>query len=78
MLVSLMDGRSWGPGPGILRVTSIDTGAGAFKGFSPVAVAHIAADADDHPSGLTVTRTASQVCGRVWKDFGTRPVKLVS
>ena len=26
-----------------------------------LAVAHVAVDADDHPSGLTVTRTASQI-----------------
>ena len=60
-LVSLMDGRKWAPGTGILRVIGIDTGAGAYKDFKPVAVAHVAVDADDHPSGLTVTRTASQI-----------------
>ncbi|KAH8043396.1 hypothetical protein JL722_15228 [Aureococcus anophagefferens] len=52
-LVSLMDGRKWAPGTGILRVIGIDTGAGAYKDFKPVAVAHVAVDADDHPSGLT-------------------------
>ncbi|KAH8044518.1 hypothetical protein JL722_14638 [Aureococcus anophagefferens] len=60
-LVSLMGGRKWAPGTGILRVIGIDTGAGAYKDFKPVAVAHVAVDADDHPSGLTVTRTASQI-----------------
>ena len=41
-LVSLMDGRKWAPGTGILRVIGIDTGAGAYKDFKPVAVAHVA------------------------------------
>ena len=55
------DGRKWAPNTGILRVVGVDTGAKAFKRFQPVAVAHVASDADDHPSGLTVARTASQI-----------------
>merc|ERR1719201_1640246 len=61
LLISLLDGRKWAPNTGILRVVGVDTGAGAFKRFQPVAVAHVASDADDHPSGLTVARTASQI-----------------
>jgi len=61
LLISLLDGRKWAPQPGILRVIGVDTGAGAFKRFQPVAVAHVASDAEDHPSGLTVARTASQI-----------------
>mmetsp|Transcript_9513 Transcript_9513/g.30411 ORF Transcript_9513/g.30411 Transcript_9513/m.30411 type:complete len:918 (+) Transcript_9513:48-2801(+) len=60
LLVSLMDGSSWAPTPGILRVVAVDTGAGNVRDFKPVPVAHVSADQDDHASGISVTRTATQ------------------
>lgn len=61
ILVSLMDQRKWSEISGILRVTAIDTGAGNYRGFTPVAVAHVSPDQDEHASGLSVTRTGSQM-----------------
>lgn len=60
VLVSLMDGRKWSPTSGILRVTAIDTGAGNVRDFKPVPVAHVSPDQNEHASGISITRTASQ------------------
>lgn len=60
-LVSLKDGKRWSPvAGGNLRVTAIDTGAGFVRGFTPVIVAAVVADADDHPSGITVDRSSGR------------------
>ncbi|KAJ8599359.1 hypothetical protein CTAYLR_007010 [Chrysophaeum taylorii] len=60
VLMSLLDGRKWSPTPGVLRVTSIDTGAGPFRDFTPVVVANVASDADFSATGLSVVRSTSQ------------------
>lgn len=57
-VVSLIDGKTWGVA-GPLKVTSINTGAGPFQ-MSPITVATVTDDAEDHESGLTVTKTAGQ------------------
>ena len=57
--VSLLDGRSWRPEPGPLKVLTVNTGAGevVFPGGGKV-VATVVADAAEHASGLTVQRSA--------------------
>mmetsp|Transcript_11821 Transcript_11821/g.14771 ORF Transcript_11821/g.14771 Transcript_11821/m.14771 type:complete len:921 (-) Transcript_11821:1207-3969(-) len=61
ILVSLMDGRKWAQTAGTaLRVVAIDTGAGIYRDFTPVVVAHVASDADESKTGISITRTASQ------------------
>ena len=57
-VVSLVDGKTWGAA-GPLKVASINTGAGLFQ-MSPVTVATVTDDAEDHESGLVVTKTAGQ------------------
>ena len=58
MVMTLVDGKSWGR-VGPLKITGINTGAGPFT-MAPVPVATITDDAEDHVSGLTVTKTAAQ------------------
>ena len=60
LLVMLMEGKKWAPTPGVLRVTSIDAGAGPVRDFVPVVVAHVASDADESKTGITVYPTQSQ------------------
>jgi len=60
LLVMLLEGKKWAPTPGVLRVTSVDTGAGPVRDFTPVVVANVASDADESKTGISVTPTQSQ------------------
>jgi hypothetical protein len=54
--ISLFEGEKWAEQTGDLKVISINTGAGKVQ--TDIVVAKIRADADDHPSGLTVMRSS--------------------
>ena len=60
ILIMLMEQKKWAATPGVLRVTSIDTGAGPVRDFTPVVVANVASDADESKTGVSVTPTQSQ------------------
>jgi len=58
MLLSLFEGKSWKEGSeGKLKITHMNTGAGQFAVKNGVQIATVKSDEDDHPSGVTVTRT---------------------
>jgi len=57
MLLSLFEGKSWKGTEGKLKITHMDTGAGTFAVKNGVQIATIKSDDEDHPSGVTVTRT---------------------
>mmetsp|Transcript_32102 Transcript_32102/g.102385 ORF Transcript_32102/g.102385 Transcript_32102/m.102385 type:complete len:916 (+) Transcript_32102:251-2998(+) len=60
VLIMLMEGKKWAPVAGVLRVTSVDTGAGPVRDFTPVVVANVASDADESKTGVSVSPTQSQ------------------
>ena len=58
MLLSLFEGKSWKEGSeGKLKITHMDTGGGLFAIKNGVQIATVKSDEEDHPSGVTVTRT---------------------
>ena len=60
--ISLFEGEKWSEITGPLRVVGINTGAGKIE--MDVQVANIKQDAEDHPSGLTVLRSAQTLYQR--------------
>ena len=65
-LVRLREGKAWRKDPGPLKVASVTSGPmGPFPMFRPAVVAQVAPDAaDDHKSGVKVTRTSHQLVYR--------------
>lgn len=60
--ISLFEGEKWSEITGPLRLVGINTGAGKIE--MDVQVANIKQDAEDHPSGLTVLRSAQTLYQR--------------
>ncbi|KAG5177614.1 peptidase S1 and S6, chymotrypsin/Hap [Tribonema minus] len=64
---------AWAPAAGPLKVVSVDTGAGPVALEPPVTVAEVVDDTAEHPSGVTVTPSNTQV---IYQSDASREINI--